>query len=96
MKAPSLVKARLPVLDAELSVDGGKYSLHLPHGKHTPEEAVAGIVAPALVAEHGHSMVNAHGQFGVGLLEYAGQLYDVGAPAQVRRLGKVAVREHVA
>ena len=38
------------------------HSLHLCHGKHTAEEAVAGVVAACLVAKHCLAVVYAEGE----------------------------------
>ena len=92
----SFKESRLLVLYAQLPVNSGKNSLHLPHCEHTAEEAVTGIVAPVLVAQHGHAVVNAHWQRGVGLLEDTRQLDYIRPAAEVRSLGKVAVGEHMA
>ena len=91
-----LVKSWLFVFDAEFTVNCSEYALHLSHGEHAAKEGVAGIVSTLVIAEHFHAVVNAHRQLRVGFLENTCQFYDIGASAQVRCFGEVAVGENVA
>lgn len=90
---------------AQLAADSGDDALHLAHGKHAAKETVAGVVAPALVAQHGHTVVNAHrlsGNVGIAvavelfLLKDMHQFDEVGPSAKVAGLGEIAVEEDVA
>ena len=91
------------VLDTQLTVDSGDYSLHLAHCEHTSEKRVAGIVAMALLVEDAarsvgerETMIHAHREIRILFLENAHELDQVCAAAEMGRLGKVAVREYVA
>ena len=84
------------VFDAELTIDSGKDAFHLSEGEHTAEERVAGIVAAVLIAKHRHTMIHAHGERGILLLEDARQFDDVGTSAKMGSLGEVAVGEDMA
>ena len=93
-------EAGLLVLDAQLAVYGGDDALHLSKCEHTSEERVACIVALRLVAQHCHSVVNAHWKWFLAALLFlfkdAGELDDVCTPAQMACLCEVAVGEDVA
>ena len=66
----------------------------LSEGQHSSMERVSGIIAHLLVAKHQRSMVNAHGKFGIGLLEYSHKLDYVGTAAEMRSLAEIAVGKH--
>ena len=84
------------ILDAQLTVYCGKNTLHLSHGEHTSQETVTGIITTVLVAEHTHTMVYAHRQVGIHLLEDACQLYEVSTSTQMTCLSEVAILEDMA
>ena len=73
-----------------------QHALHLGKGEHTAEERIAGIVAAGFVAEHRLTVVDAHGQSGIGALEDAAKLHKVGTSAKVAGFGEVAIGEDVA
>ena len=88
---------------SKFTIDGGEDALYLSEGEHSAQKGVAGIVAVArlihdttrLVGE-GHTMVYAHRQSGIFLLEDTAEFDEVGTSAQMAGLGEVAVGEDVA
>ncbi len=97
----SLVEeSRLLIFNTEFAVNCSQNALHLSEGEHTSQQRIAGIVAMArfihdaagLVGE-GHTVVNAHGQFGIFFLENAAKLDEVGTSSKVTGFREVAVGE---
>lgn len=80
----------------ELLCDGGEHTLYLSQGKCSSEKAVACIVASVLVAEHGFSVIHAHGQRWIHALEDATQFRYIGTSTQVAGFREVAIGEDMA
>ena len=91
------------VFYSKFTVNGGEDTLYLSECEHAAQQGVAGIVAVARLVEDAarlvgkrHTVVNAHGQLWVLLLEDTAEFDKVGTSAQVTGLGEVAVGEDVA
>ena len=76
--------------------EGSEDTLHLRHGKHASEEAIAGVVATCLVAQHGAAVVHTEGKRAALGLKDATQFYQVGTPAKMTGFREVAVGEDMA